>query len=158
MGKPEGGGVSNVFLTCLLTVTNQQPKLNIFTIIFHFRHTLFLHDLLIHLFFPFHMSDHHLAKGLLFLCHWSTTLEFTTSLYPPKLDLFTNLPFQAQNLFKIASPPKALFHLPGLSTRILIFAILILFIFSTQFLCEAIIMYPENPEGTQLIVGSMNMG
>ena len=27
----------------------------------------------------------------------------------------------------------------------------------TQFLCQ-VIMYPENPEGTQVIVGSMNMG
>ena len=33
------------------------------TIFFHFRHILFLHDLLIHLFFPFHMSDHFLAFG-----------------------------------------------------------------------------------------------
>ena len=51
---------------CLLTyktLTNQQPTY-IFTIVFHFRHILFLRDLLIHLFFPFHMSDHHLAKGL----------------------------------------------------------------------------------------------
>ena len=32
-------------------------------IVFHFRHILFLHDLLIHLFFPFHMSDRHLVKG-----------------------------------------------------------------------------------------------
>ena len=38
-------------------------NLHIFTIVFHFRHTLFLQDLLIHSFFPFHMSDHHLAKG-----------------------------------------------------------------------------------------------
>ena len=38
--------------------------LHIFTIVFHFRHILFLQDLLIHLFFPFHMFDHHLAKGL----------------------------------------------------------------------------------------------
>ena len=32
--------------------------------------------------------------------------------------------------------------------------------FLTQYLCQAImyIMYPENPEGTQVIVGSMNMG
>ena len=32
--------------------------------------------------------------------------------------------------------------------------------FLTQFLCPVIysIMYPENPEGTQVIVGSMNMG
>ena len=39
----------------------QINNLHIFTIVFHFRHILFLHDLLIHL---FHMSDHHLAKGL----------------------------------------------------------------------------------------------
>ena len=42
----------------------QINNLHIFTIVFHFRHILFLHDLLIHLFFPFHMSDHHLAKRL----------------------------------------------------------------------------------------------
>ena len=42
----------------------QINNLHIFTIVFHLRHILFLHDLLIHLFFPFHMSDHHLAKGL----------------------------------------------------------------------------------------------
>ena len=29
--------------------------------------------------------------------------------------------------------------------------------FLTQFLCQAI-LYPENPKGTQVIVGSMNMG
>ena len=38
--------------------------LHIFTIVFHSLHILFLHDLLIRLFFPFPMSDHHLAKGL----------------------------------------------------------------------------------------------
>ena len=42
----------------------QINNLHIFTIVFHFRHILFLHDHLIHLFFPFHMSDHHLEKGL----------------------------------------------------------------------------------------------
>ena len=42
----------------------QINNLHIFTTVFHFRHILFLRDLLIHLFFPFHMSDHHLAKGL----------------------------------------------------------------------------------------------
>ena len=52
------------YKTCLLTyktLTNQQP-----TYLYNSlsRHILFLHDLLIHLFFPFHMSDHHLAKGL----------------------------------------------------------------------------------------------
>ena len=50
---------------CLLTYnTLQINNLHIITIVFHLRHTLFLHDLLIHSFFPFHMSDHHLAKGL----------------------------------------------------------------------------------------------
>ena len=33
-----------------------------------------------------------------------------------------------------------------------------LFFFQTRFLCQAICIYPENPEGTQVIVGSMNMG
>ena len=42
----------------------QINNLHIFTTVFHSRHILFLHDLLIRLFFPFHMSDHHLAKGL----------------------------------------------------------------------------------------------
>ena len=46
------------------TKHSQINNLHIFTIVFHFRHTLFLRDLLIHLFFPFHMSDHHLAKGI----------------------------------------------------------------------------------------------
>ena len=42
----------------------QINDLHIVTIVFSFRHILFLQDLLIHLFSPFHMSDHHLAKGL----------------------------------------------------------------------------------------------
>ena len=46
------------------TKHSQINNLHIFTIVFHFRHTLFLHDLLIHSFYSFHMSDHHLAKGL----------------------------------------------------------------------------------------------
>ena len=54
------------------TKHSQINNLHIFTIVFHFRHILFLQDLLIHLFFPFHMSDHHLAKGLsLSLVHGS---------------------------------------------------------------------------------------
>ena len=54
------------YKTCLLTFKTllQINNLHIFTIVFHSRHILFLHDLLIRLFFPFHMSDHHLAKGL----------------------------------------------------------------------------------------------
>ena len=46
------------------TKHSQINNLHIFTIVFHFRQTLFLHDLLIHSFYPFHISDHHLAKGL----------------------------------------------------------------------------------------------
>ena len=46
------------------TKHSQINNLHIFTIVFHFRHILFQQDLLIHLYFPFHMSDHHLAKGL----------------------------------------------------------------------------------------------
>ena len=38
--------------------------LHIFRIVFHFRHILFLQNLLIHSFFPFHLSDHHSVKGL----------------------------------------------------------------------------------------------
>ena len=49
---------------CLLTCKTQINNLHISAIVFHFRHTLFLHDLLIHSFFPFHMSNHHLGKGL----------------------------------------------------------------------------------------------
>ena len=42
----------------------QISNLHIFTTVFHFRHILFLQDLLIHLFFLFHMSNHHSANGL----------------------------------------------------------------------------------------------
>ena len=50
---------------CFLTYKHLQiNNLHVFTIVFHFRHILFLQNLLIHLFFPFHMSDHHSAKGL----------------------------------------------------------------------------------------------
>ena len=51
---------------CLSHIQNTYKSTNqhIFTIVFHFLHILFLQDLLIHSFFPFHMFDHHLAKGL----------------------------------------------------------------------------------------------
>ena len=42
----------------------QINNLHIFSIVVHFRHILFLQNPLIHSFFPFHMSDHHSAKGL----------------------------------------------------------------------------------------------
>ena len=47
-----------------LTKHLQINNLHISTIVFHFRHILFLHDLMIHFFFPFHMFNRHLAKGL----------------------------------------------------------------------------------------------
>ena len=83
---------------CLLTykrmLTNQQPTYLI-TIVFHFRHILFLHDLLIHLYLSIpYCPIITWKKG--FLCHRSTTLEFTPSWYP-KLVFSTNIPFQAQN-------------------------------------------------------------
>ena len=72
----------------------QINNLHIFTIVFHSRHILSLHDLLIHLFFPFHMSDHHLAKGL------SLSLVQDSGIHSPwypKLVFSTNIPFQTQN-------------------------------------------------------------
>ena len=67
----------------------QINNLHIFTIVFHFRHTRFLQDLLIHSFFLFHMSDHPLEKGL--------SLSLVHDFGYPKFEFFTNLPFQAQN-------------------------------------------------------------
>ena len=64
---------------CLLTyktLTNQQP-----TYLYNslsFPSLCFLHDLLIHSFYPFHMSDHHLAKGL----SLSSVHDFWNSLPP----------------------------------------------------------------------------
>ena len=72
----------------------QINNLHIFTIVFHFRHILFLHDLLIHLFFPFHMSDHHLEKGLSLSSVHDSGIH---SLLIPELVFSTNIPFQAQN-------------------------------------------------------------
>ena len=73
-----------------LQINNQ----HIFTIVFHFLHILFLQDLLIHSFFPFHMFDHHLAKGLSLS---SVHVSGIHSLLIPELVFFTNIPFPAQN-------------------------------------------------------------
>ena len=83
----------------------QINNLHIFTIVFHSRHILFLHDLLIRLFFPFHMSDHHLAKGL------SLSSVHASGIHSPPLDTrnSSSLPiFRSRlktHLFKIAFPP-----------------------------------------------------
>ena len=103
----------------------QINNLHIFTIVFHSRHILFLHDLLIHLSFPFHMSDHHLAKGLsLSLVHDSGI----HSLLTPETRLLYqySVPGSKHTSSKLLSLPRLFSHLPGLSTRILILAILIL--------------------------------
>ena len=64
------------YKTCLLTYKTLTNNLHISTIVFHSRHILFLHDLLIRLFFPFHICPIITwQKG--FLCHRSTPLEFT---------------------------------------------------------------------------------
>ena len=73
----------------------QINNLHIFTIVFHSRHILFLHDLLIRLFFPFHMSDHHLAKGLSLSSVHASGIH---SPWYPKLIFSTNIPFQTQNI------------------------------------------------------------
>ena len=103
----------------------QINNLHIFTIVFHFRHILFLQDLLIHLSFPFHMSDHHLAKGLsLSLVHDSGI----HSLLTPETRLLYqySAPGSKHTSSKLLSLPRLFSHLPWLSTRILILAILIL--------------------------------
>ena len=80
----------------------QINNLHIFTIVFHFRHILFLRDLLIFLFFPFHMSDHQLAKGLFIGPRLWNSL-------PPDTRNSSSLPiFRSRlktHLFKIAFPP-----------------------------------------------------
>ena len=100
---------------CLLKykkLTNQQPYR--FTIVFHFRHILV----------PTRSSDSLVLsipyvqiitwqKG--FLCHLSTTPEFTPSWYP-KLVFLSNIPFQASKTELLWSKwrylPRRLSHLP----------------------------------------------
>ena len=80
---------------CLLTyktLTNQQPTYLYNSLSFP-SHSVF------YTIFWFTRSFHSICQIITwqkgFLCHWSTTLEFTTSWYP-KFELFTNFPFQAQ--------------------------------------------------------------
>ena len=61
--KKYTGFLSNKESVFSLTKHLQIDNLHISTIVFPFRHILLLHDLLIHLFFPFYMPDHHLARG-----------------------------------------------------------------------------------------------
>ena len=72
----------------------QINNLHIFTIVFHSRHIRFLHDLLIRLFFPFHMSDHHLAKGLSLSSVHASGIH---SPLIPETHLLYHIPFQTQN-------------------------------------------------------------
>ena len=80
---------------CLLTyktLTNQQPTYLYNSLSFpsHCFYTIFW----------FTRSFHSICQIITwqkgFLCHWSTTLELTTSWYP-KFEFFTNFPFQPQN-------------------------------------------------------------
>ena len=86
------------------TKHSQINNLHIFTIVFHFRHTLFLHDLLIHSFFPFHMSDHHLAKGLSLSLVHDFGIHY---LLIPEIQILYqfSVPGSKYTLFKIAFPP-----------------------------------------------------
>ena len=89
----------------------QINNLHIFTIVFHFHHILFLQDLLIHLSFPFHMSDHHLAKGLsLSLVHDSGI----HSLLTPETRLLYqySVPGSKHTSSKLLSLPRLFSHLP----------------------------------------------
>ena len=80
----------------------QINNLHIFTIVFHFRHILFIQDLLIHSFFPFHMSDYHSAKELfLSLVHVSGI----HSLLIPEILLYQYSVPGSKHTFKIAFPP-----------------------------------------------------
>ena len=94
----------------------QINNLHIFTIVFHSLHILFLHDLLIRLFFPFHMFDHHLAKGLSLSSVHASGIH---SPWYPKLIFSTNIPFQTQNtplqnrVPSLGSFPSPLDCLPG---------------------------------------------
>ena len=89
---------------CLLTyktLTNQQPT--------YLYNSLSFPSHCLYKIFWFTRSFHSICQIITrqkgFLCHRSTTLEFTTSWYP-KFIFFTNIPFQAQtHLFKIAFPP-----------------------------------------------------
>ena len=98
----------------------QINNLHISTIVFHFRHILFLHDLLIHLFSPFHMSDHHLAKGLSLSSVHDSGIH---SLLIPETRLLYqySVPGSKHTFSKLRSFPR-LFPI----SRILILAILIL--------------------------------
>ena len=107
------------------TKHSQINNLHIFSIVFHFRHILFLHDLMIYSFFPFHMSDHHLAKELsLSSVHDS---EIHSLLIPETRLLYQySVPGSKHTSSKLRSFPMLFTYLPWLSTRILILAIFIL--------------------------------
>ena len=84
---------------CLLTykiLTKQRPTSIIFTIVFHFRHILFLQDLLIHSFSQFHMSDPLTWHKS---CHWSIHSILIPEIQQPE---FAKL--KGWHLFKTAFP------------------------------------------------------
>ena len=90
--------------------THKSTVWNIFTIVFHFGHTLFLHDLLIHSFYPFHMSNHHLAIRAISVIG-PRILEFTTS-RNPMFDIIYKLsvPDSKHTSSKLHSLPRKISH------------------------------------------------
>ena len=103
----------------------QINNLHIFTIVFHSRHILFLHDLLIRLFFPFHMSDLHLAKGLSLSSVHASGIH--SPLIPETHLLYQySVPDSKHTSSKLHSLPRLFLISLDCPTRILILAILIL--------------------------------
>ena len=89
---------------CLLTYKTQINNLHIFTIVFHFRHILFLQDLLIHSFFPIPYVRSSLGKRA-----FSVIGPRLWNSLPPDTRNSSSLPiFRSRlktHLFKIAFPP-----------------------------------------------------
>ena len=87
------------------TKHSQINNLHIFTIVFNFRHTLFLHDFLIHLLFPFHMTVRSSLgkRAISVICPglWNSLPPDTRNSFP--LPIFRSR--LKTHLFKIAFPP-----------------------------------------------------
>ena len=93
------------------TKHSQINNLHIFTIVFYFHHILFLQDLMIHLSFLLHMSDHHLAKGLsLLLVHDSGIHSLLTT--ETSLLYQYSVPGSKHTSSKLLFLPRLFSHLP----------------------------------------------
>ena len=93
----------------------QINNLHISTIVSHFRRVLLLHNLLIHLFFPFHMSDHHLAKRLSLSSVHDSGIHFL--LIPETRLLYQySVPSSKHTSSKLRSLPRLFPKFPSLLT------------------------------------------